>query len=131
MSITNVIQWNGPPSMVAWRHGNATIMHGSQLIVQEHQHAVLMKEGRMIGPFLPGRHTLDTKNLPVLKTLIGATIAVFHTGADGTVRGLPQRESERAKVVRALYSRRQLRDANSALKRDRPQAAGPLSSALN
>jgi membrane protease subunit (stomatin/prohibitin family) len=60
--------------MVAWRHGNATIMHGSQLIVQEHQHAVLMKEGRMIGPFLPGRHTLDTKNLPVLKTLIGATI---------------------------------------------------------
>ncbi|MEY2796175.1 MAG: hypothetical protein RIR10_1891 [Planctomycetota bacterium] len=74
MSITNVIQWNGPPSMVAWRHGNADVMHGSQLIVLEHQHAVLFKEGRMIGPFLPGRHTLDTKNLPVLKTLLGATI---------------------------------------------------------
>lgn len=74
MSITNVIQWNGPPSVVAWRHGNAAIMHGSQLIVKEHQHAVLLKEGRMLGPFLPGRHTLDTKNLPVLKTLIGTTI---------------------------------------------------------
>ena len=30
--------------------------------------------------------------------------------ADGTTRGLPQRESERAKVIRALYSRRQLRE---------------------
>lgn len=74
MSLINVIQWNGPPSVLAWRFGNGSIMYGSQLIVKEHQQAVLMKEGRMLGPFLPGRHTLDTKNLPVLKKLIGMAI---------------------------------------------------------
>lgn len=72
MALINVIQWNGPPSVMAWRHGNDAILLGSQLIVKEHQHAVLVKEGRMIGPFLPGRHTLDTKNLPILRALIGA-----------------------------------------------------------
>ena len=74
MAIINVILWDGPPSVLAWRHGNSSIMHGSQLIVQEHQQAVLMKEGRMIGPFLPGRHTLSTKNLPILRTLIGTVV---------------------------------------------------------
>jgi membrane protease subunit (stomatin/prohibitin family) len=74
MTLINVIQWNGPPSALAWRFGKGSIMHGSQLIVKEHQQAVLMKEGRMLGPFLPGRHTLDTKNLPVLKKLIGIAI---------------------------------------------------------
>lgn len=74
MALVNVIQWNGPPSVLAWRFGNDAIMYGSQLIVKEHQHAVLMKEGRMLGPFLPGRHTLDTKNLPILKNLIGTFI---------------------------------------------------------
>ena len=72
MAIINIIQWNGPPSVMAWRFGNGALMLGSQLIVKEHQHAVLIKEGRMIGPFLPGRHTLDTKNIPILKSLIGA-----------------------------------------------------------
>lgn len=71
MSIINVLQWNGPPSVLAWRHPNGEIMAGSQLIVKEHQHAVLMREGRMIGPFLPGRHSLDSKNYPVLKGFIG------------------------------------------------------------
>lgn len=71
MSIINVIQWNGPPSVMAWRYPNGEIMAGSQLVVREHQQAVMMKEGRMLGPFPPGRHTLSTKNLPVLKTLIG------------------------------------------------------------
>jgi membrane protease subunit (stomatin/prohibitin family) len=71
MSIINVIEWNGSPSELAWRHPNSAIMLGSQLVVQEYQHAFLLKEGRMIGPFLPGRHTLDTKNIPVLKGLIG------------------------------------------------------------
>jgi len=71
MSIINVIEWTGSPSILAWRHPNPEIMLGSQLIVREHQHAIFVKEGRMIGPFLPGRHTLDTKNIPVLKGFIG------------------------------------------------------------
>lgn len=78
MAILNVLEWNGPPSVLAWRHPSDSILLGSQLIVKEHQQAVLMKEGRMLGPFLPGRHTLDTKNIPVLKAFI-ATVTGGHT----------------------------------------------------
>lgn len=67
----DVIQWNGPPSVMAWRFPKSDIGFGSQLIVKETQHAFLMKEGRLLGPLLPGRHVLDTKNIPVLRTLIG------------------------------------------------------------
>lgn len=63
--------------MMAWRYPNGEIMWGSQLLVKEHQQAVLVKEGRMLGPFPPGRHTLSTKNIPVLKSLIGTV-----TGGD-------------------------------------------------
>lgn len=71
MPILDVIKFDGPPSVIAWRHPSESILNGSQLIVAETQHAVLMKEGRMIGPFAPGRHSLDTKNLPVLRGLVG------------------------------------------------------------
>ena len=71
MALLNVIKCEAPPSVLAWRHPQNAILYGSQLIVSETQHAVLMKEGRMIGPFGPGTHFLDTKNIAILKTFIG------------------------------------------------------------
>jgi membrane protease subunit (stomatin/prohibitin family) len=43
---------------------------GSQLIVAEGQEAWLLREGRFVGPFAPGRHTLDVRNLPILQHLV-------------------------------------------------------------
>jgi membrane protease subunit (stomatin/prohibitin family) len=63
MALLNVIKCEAPPSVLAWRHPQNAILYGSQLIVSETQYAYMMKEGRMIGPFVPGTHFLDTKNI--------------------------------------------------------------------
>ena len=44
----------------------------TQLIVDESQEAILYKEGQALDLFGPGRHTLTTDNLPLLRKLIGA-----------------------------------------------------------
>lgn len=67
MALLNVIKCEAPPSVLAWRHPQNAILYGSQLIVSETQYAYMMKEGRMIGPFGPGTHFLETKKLPNFK----------------------------------------------------------------
>jgi membrane protease subunit (stomatin/prohibitin family) len=44
---------------------------GSQVIVRESQTAVFFRDGRALDLFGPGRHTLETNNLPLLSGLIG------------------------------------------------------------
>ena len=44
----------------------------SQLIVNESQEALFYKDGRALDLFGPGRHSLNTENLPFLKKLYGA-----------------------------------------------------------
>ena len=42
-----------------------------ELIVQESQEAVLFSKGQVVGKFGPGKHTLNTENLPILRSLYG------------------------------------------------------------
>jgi membrane protease subunit (stomatin/prohibitin family) len=44
---------------------------GSQLIVREGQAAVFYRDGKALDTFGPGRHTLNTNNLPLLTGLMG------------------------------------------------------------
>jgi len=67
MALVDVIQWNAPRGVYAVKHPKTDLGTWTQLIVQETQEAMLMKEGRYFGPFAPGRHTLDTKNFPLLE----------------------------------------------------------------
>ncbi|MDH3743619.1 MAG: SPFH domain-containing protein [Acidobacteriota bacterium] len=53
------------------RSGTAAIELGSQLIVEESQQAVLLRDGKALDTFDPGRHTLATANLPLLGKLLG------------------------------------------------------------
>ena len=47
------------------------IKNGAKLVVREGQAAVFIREGKLADVFQPGTYTLDSKNLPVLSTLLG------------------------------------------------------------
>lgn len=70
MAIIDLVKWNAPADVYAWKFPSEELSTWTQLIVSESQEAVFLKEGRMIGPFRAGRHTLDTANFPFLTKLV-------------------------------------------------------------
>ncbi len=44
---------------------------GSQVIVRESQNAVFFRDGRALDVFTPGRHTITTANIPIVRDWIG------------------------------------------------------------
>jgi excisionase family DNA binding protein len=51
--------------------GVADLRIGSQVIVRESQSVVFMRDGRALDVLGPGRHTIETANIPLLVDLIG------------------------------------------------------------
>jgi membrane protease subunit (stomatin/prohibitin family) len=68
----DVIEWTDDRSgVLSYRFPaqNREIQNGAQLTVRDTQLALLVNEGQIADLFESGRHTLATKNLPVLTTL--------------------------------------------------------------
>ncbi len=73
--LIDIVEWNqesGSDTM-AWRFPRADneIKYGAKLIVREGQKALFVNMGQLADVFDPGMHTLETKNLPVLSSIMG------------------------------------------------------------
>ena len=73
MAIIDLVEWLNTASepVYAWKFRENNLSTYTQLIVRESQEAVLFSKGRLIGKFGPGKHTLDTENLPGLRNFFG------------------------------------------------------------
>ncbi len=71
----DIIQWTEPSqneilSYRFTRYKNE-IKNGAKLITREGQAAAFVREGQLADVKMPGTYTLDTKNMPILSTLLG------------------------------------------------------------
>ena len=67
----DVIDWVDEPGVLALRYPmkDREIQNGAQLTVRSGQTAMFYNEGQLADAFLPGLHSLETSNLPVLTSL--------------------------------------------------------------
>ena len=72
--IANVIAYEGGNDTFIWRHPTTDFNTGSQLIVHENQEAVFFMNGQALDLFGPGRHTLETQNLPLVRKFFKAPL---------------------------------------------------------
>jgi len=72
--LLDIVEWTDESSdTMVWRFPRLDneIKYGAQLIVRQAQAAVFVDRGEIADVFVPGQHSLTTKNLPVLTTLLG------------------------------------------------------------
>ena len=80
--IIDVIKYEGGNTTLIYKHPKTDFNLGTQLIVHESQEAVFFRDGEALESFGPGRHTLETQNLPRLKDKINELANgehVFHS----------------------------------------------------
>ena len=71
MAIVKVVKYDGNPNVFAWKYPEIELGTWTQLIVNASQEAILLKGGKIFDTFGPGRHTLSTENIPLLRKVIG------------------------------------------------------------
>lgn len=72
MALIDFVNWNpGQQQIYAWKYPHTNLSTYTQLVVAESQEAVLFSKGMIVGKFGPGKHTLNTENLPLLRKLYG------------------------------------------------------------
>jgi len=73
--LIDIIEWNEATDsqLLAYRFPryNNEIKYGAKLVVREGQAAVFVNQGQLADVFPPGTYTLETRNLPILSTLLG------------------------------------------------------------
>ena len=67
MPIVEKVSWDfGGPEDIAYRFPKLSLKYGSQVVVKENQWAVFFRDGKAYDVFGPGRHTITSKNIPLL-----------------------------------------------------------------
>lgn len=63
----SVLKYEGDNSTFIWKHPVKDFNFGTQLIVHESQEAIFFMNGEALDTFGPGRYSLETENMPLLK----------------------------------------------------------------
>ena len=81
MALVELIKYEGPNNVFAWKHPKEDFNAGSQLIVHESQEAIFYKDGKALDLFGSGRYTLETENIPMIRDsfkLTSGKDSMFH-----------------------------------------------------
>ncbi len=70
MELAQIIKYEGDNTTFIWKHPCEDFNTMSQLIVHQSQEAILFLNGEALDLFGPGRHTLETQNIPILSKAI-------------------------------------------------------------
>jgi len=65
--IIQIVKYEGDNSTFIWKSPVEDFNTGTQLIVHESQEAIFFMNGQALDLFGPGRHTLETQNVPLVK----------------------------------------------------------------
>lgn len=65
--LASIIKYEGDNETLVWKHPVEDFNLASQLIVHESQEAIFFRDGQALDLFGPGRHTLETQQLPLLE----------------------------------------------------------------
>ena len=68
--IAEIIKYEGDNSTFIWKHPCEDFNSMTQLIVHESQEAIFFMNGQALDLFGPGRHTLETQNIPLIGKLL-------------------------------------------------------------
>ena len=71
--IADIIKYEGDNSTFIWKHPCEDFNTTTQLIVHESQEAIFFMNGQALDLFGPGRHTLETQNIPLLRKFANIT----------------------------------------------------------
>ncbi len=70
MKIADIIKYEGDNSTFIWKHPCEDFNYLTQLIVHESQEAIFFMNGQALDLFGPGRHTLETQNIPLIGKIL-------------------------------------------------------------
>ena len=68
--VAQIIKYEGDNSTFVWKHPIEDFNYGTQLIVHESQEAIFFMNGQALDLFGPGRYTLETQNIPLVRKVI-------------------------------------------------------------
>lgn len=66
-NIASIVKYEGDNSTFIWKHPLEDFNSTTQLIVHESQEAVFFMNGQALDSFGPGRFTLETQNIPLIR----------------------------------------------------------------
>lgn len=81
VELLKVIKFEGDKDTLVWKHPAEDFNTHSKLIVHESQVAIFYKDGKALDEFGPGKYTLETGNIPILRGLINLPtegVSQFH-----------------------------------------------------